>query len=251
MAERKTGVIPLDYFDNMEDFTDKEIVELLMKTIDYLKGGDLPSFSDRALKVRFTDHKSFFDDNLSKFHERVERMKRINEGRTQNDDDTTSHDIVQHRDDIAYENENVYENENEITKKKRKPKEKISFAKDLIENYSQNFRLVEALYDYVDMRKKIRSPLTEKALKLNLTKLSQITLDEEEAIEIVNQSIEHGWKAFYPLKTEEHKKKTRQEELRDLYEKYKREEEQNDTRRDDSMPQYTFPDIPLLEDGEW
>ena len=52
---------------------------------------------------------------------------------------------------------------------------------------------------FIEMRKKMKAPMTEQAVKIALNKLSSLTQDEEEAIKIIEQSIEHGWKSFYPL----------------------------------------------------
>ena len=256
MAERKTGVFPLDYFDNREgDFSDQEIVELLTKTIEYLKGGDVPSFSDRALKIRFMDYKEFFDKNMASWQKRAENLVQF-KGTTESEPNRTesepnrteSDDVEPNRNQIGYVNVNVNVNDNDITKEKNKQKERKESFKSIVEGFTSSTALREALFDFADMRKKIRSPLTEKAMKLNLSKLSQMTTDEDVAVKIVNQSIENGWKGFYPLKEE--KPKTRQEELHQLYEKYKKEEEESGQKRHDDPDEFSFSDIFQLESGE-
>ena len=49
------------------------------------------------------------------------------------------------------------------------------------------------------MRKMIKAPMTDKALKLLITKVTKMG-DVETQIEILNQSIENSWKSVYPLK---------------------------------------------------
>lgn len=130
----------------------------------------------------------------------------------------------------------------------RRDKQKSSI-KELVEGYSNNFQMVEDLYAFIEMRKKMKAPMTEQAVKIALNKLSSLTQDEEEAIKIIEQSIEHGWKSFYPLK--EDKPKTRQEELHQLYEKYKKEEEESGQKRHDDPDEFSFSDIFQLESGEF
>lgn len=65
--------------------------------------------------------------------------------------------------------------------------------------------LRQALLEFVKMRKLIRSPLTDKALKINICKLFKLSSKVDEQIEIVNQSISNGWKSFYPLKNDDSK----------------------------------------------
>lgn len=247
MAERKTGVIPLNYLTetDRELFTDSEIVELMIKTFAYLRTGEEPTFSKRLMKVRFMDHKEFFDKNMASWQKRAENLVQFKgttetePNRTESDRiGTESDDIEPNRNQIGYVNVNVNVNDNDITKEKNKQKERKEYFKSIVEGYTSSTALREALFDFADMRKKIRSPLTEKAMKLNLSKLSQMTTDEDVAVKIVNQSIENGWKGIYPLKEE---KKTRKQELMALYEKYaKEEQEQDEEIGNDSVPQLPF-----------
>ena len=68
--------------------------------------------------------------------------------------------------------------------------------------------LKDALNDFIDMRKKIKKPLTERALKIILTKLDDLAADPHTKAEILLQSVEHCWQTVYELKKEEPKKKS-------------------------------------------
>lgn len=240
MAERKTGVFPLNYLteEDTELFTDSEIVELMIKTFNYLRSGDEPTFSKRLMKVRFMDHKEFFDKNMATWKKKAENPNLIQNRPRPTETEPESAEIEPKSTEIGYVNVNVNVNDNDITKEKNKQKERKEYFKSIVEGYTSSTALKEALFDFADMRKKIRLPLTEKAMKLNLSKLSQMTTDEDVAVKIVNQSIENGWKGFYPLKEE---KKTRKQELMALYEKYaKEEQEQDEEIGNDSVPQLPF-----------
>ena len=87
-------------------------------------------------------------------------------------------------------------------------KEKASIASrrketfpSIINNYTTNADLIDALNCYVDMRKKEKK-FTPRALKINLTELDKLALDDLTKIDIINQTIGYGWKGFYPLKKE-------------------------------------------------
>lgn len=71
----------------------------------------------------------------------------------------------------------------------------------IIQNYTDNEVLIEALKSYVDMRQKTKG-FTTRALELNLNALNKLTNDIPTKIEIVNQSISNTWKSFYPLKNQ-------------------------------------------------
>lgn len=71
--------------------------------------------------------------------------------------------------------------------------------KSVINAYTANADLCDVLNGYVDMRKKTKG-FTVRTLKLNLTELDKLAIDDFTKIEIVNQTIANCWKGFYPLK---------------------------------------------------
>ena len=84
-----------------------------------------------------------------------------------------------------------------------KPSKKKSAKADLngmIDSFTGNEELKEALKAFLDMRKSIKKPIqTEYAFKLALNKLKQLSDIDSIRIEIVNQSVEHNWRTFYTL----------------------------------------------------
>lgn len=60
-----------------------------------------------------------------------------------------------------------------------------------------------AMKDFEEMRKKMRKPLTARALALTLSELEKLAPgDDEKKIAILNQSIQRGWQGVFPLKEE-------------------------------------------------
>ena len=92
----------------------------------------------------------------------------------------------------------------------------------VIDSYTENEELKEALQDYVEMRKKEKG-FTLKALKLCIKKLDTLAIDEITKKEIVNQSIERSWKTFYPLNENQYNKNTSKDFI-DLAKEYESEE---------------------------
>ena len=61
--------------------------------------------------------------------------------------------------------------------------------------------LMDALQDFVDMRKKIKAPMTDRAMSILLGKLHKLSGgDVQTMISILNQSIMNSWKSVYPIK---------------------------------------------------
>jgi hypothetical protein len=81
-------------------------------------------------------------------------------------------------------------------KEKNNKKESVN---SVIAEYTENKDLRDALYDFVDMRTKVRKPLTVRAMKLSLNELDKLAVDDVTKIAIVNQSIVHSWLTFYKL----------------------------------------------------
>lgn len=60
-------------------------------------------------------------------------------------------------------------------------------------------------YDFIDHRKQIRKPLTEKAESLIVSKLKKFTAEGMDATAVLEQSIENGWSGVFALKNGGHR----------------------------------------------
>lgn len=88
----------------------------------------------------------------------------------------------------------------EIDTKKKKKKSALAELDGMINSFTENEELREALKAFLDMRKSINKPIqTEYAFKLALNRLKQLSDIDSIRIEIVNQSVEHNWRTFYTL----------------------------------------------------
>lgn len=89
-----------------------------------------------------------------------------------------------------------------------KPSErkKESTYDSIISEYTTNDDLKAAIYDFIKMRKLIKSPLTDRALKTILSKLDSLGQTDDRKIKVLEQSITNSWKGVFPLKEQEMKK---------------------------------------------
>lgn len=90
------------------------------------------------------------------------------------------------------EEEKEKEKEKEEDKKKEKKKEAARFAAD--------DDLNSAILAFIDYRKKIKKPMTDRAITLLISELNKLSSDIVTQIEILNQSILNGWQGVFPLK---------------------------------------------------
>ena len=95
---------------------------------------------------------------------------------------------------------NIVNYNNREIKKERK-KEGTTFD-EIINEYSSSEELREALIEFIKMRKLIKKPLTDYALKRLLSKLDTLATTNADKTAVVNQSITRGWAGFFEVKQE-------------------------------------------------
>ena len=104
------------------------------------------------------------------------------------------------RQEIDIDKEKEIEKDIELDTKKKKKKSAKADLDGMINSFTENEELREALKAFLDMRKSIKKPIqTEYAFKLALNRLKQLSDIDSVRIEIVNQSVEHNWRTFYTL----------------------------------------------------
>lgn len=75
--------------------------------------------------------------------------------------------------------------------------------------YPTDDLLNQAFTDYVEMRKKIKSPMTDRAIQLAMNNLEKLSGgDNDAAVQILNQSVMNSWKGLFALKEEKQQKRT-------------------------------------------
>lgn len=91
-----------------------------------------------------------------------------------------------------------------IKNRKKNTKKKVY---DLAENYTNNTTLREVLFSFIEHRKELGKPLTERAMSLILGKLDKARNDRER-IEMLEASIANGWTGVFPIKEQGGTKKS-------------------------------------------
>lgn len=131
-------------------------------------------------------------------------------------------------DDSLIADESKKERKKVPAKKKEKPKREITKTfDDILDCYTSNQDIKDALVEFIKMRQRIRRPLTNRALALNLEKLNDLASDDSEKLKIVQQTIMNSWQSFYGINDfGKFKKKSPSYDL----EKYK--EESNQIKKD-------------------
>ncbi|GAA0706064.1 hypothetical protein GCM10008904_14320 [Paraclostridium ghonii] len=90
-------------------------------------------------------------------------------------------------------------NTNNSKKASNKSNRKIEFNL-LINEYTDNENLKEALKDFLKMRELIKSIMSERALKMLFNQLDKLADTDQVKVNILEQSIFNNWKSVYPLR---------------------------------------------------
>lgn len=83
-------------------------------------------------------------------------------------------------------------------------KRNINNNKSFVEDPELN----DSIKDFIEHRKKLKRPMTDKAVDLFIKKLDKMADTTSDKIAIINNAIERGWQSVYPLKGEERKQET-------------------------------------------
>ena len=82
-------------------------------------------------------------------------------------------------------------------------------GKNSEEMYFENPTVDNAFRDYIQMRKEIKAPMTDRAITLAVNQVHKLSGgDPQMMVDILNQSIMNGWKGLFELKTTKQDKST-------------------------------------------
>lgn len=83
-------------------------------------------------------------------------------------------------------------------------KDKKTDFDNLINSYTDNDELKEAIYEFIKMRKTIKQPLTTHALSLILKDVDKLANDTSTKIKVLEQSVKKSWRGVFKLKDDDY-----------------------------------------------
>lgn len=177
---------------------DIKVIQMALKTFENLEMVEI--VDNRLYIANWEKHQTLEKLEAKKLYDREYQRKKREEKKLLLENRTT---IVRASNDnrsldIEEDIDKEIDIDLDIEEEKEKKKKKETFV-SIIDSYTEDEELRNALKDFVEMRKK-KKGFTIKALKLNLNKLDKLANFEPLKIEIVNQSVENTWSSFYPLK---------------------------------------------------
>ena len=134
-------------------------------------------------------------------HQNIDQLEKIKE--------QTRNRVAKHRekqkllcDSNATSNATVTQcNATEEIRKEKEEEKKENKKKTPAVYYPTDDLLNQAFTDYVEMRKKLKSPMTERAIQLAMGNLEKLSGgDNDKAVQILEQSVMNSWKGLFELK---------------------------------------------------
>lgn len=154
----------------------------------------LPNWNKYQSVEKFESQNEKAKERMRKYRER----KRLSGGKPEKEaSDEKCYVTVTSR--YAVEEEEEEEEEKEINKEKAVA---VKTPLSLIREFSgDNKELLESLRAWLEMRKKMKRPLTGRATQQALKKLNELSGGNQDTmVQIVDQTSLKGWLTFYPLK---------------------------------------------------
>ncbi|MNW43550.1 hypothetical protein D3C74_207510 [compost metagenome] len=173
----------LEYLDNRS--LKKYSISVISKKIDQL-------IKEERLKIENTELGTMFTVVNYDEYQGFERYKKESENGARTLREQPENGSRTDRERSENNNNNVNKDKNDKNDKK---KDNTAFKE-----YTSNAILIESLNSFLEFRKKIKKPMTDKAITLLLGNLDKLATADQEKIDILNQSILNGWQSVYPLK---------------------------------------------------
>jgi len=114
---------------------------------------------------------------------------------------TSTGQFVQSMGQNVQSNNNNYTDSKQTDNKPKRTKEGTNSSyESILESSDLDESVKPVVWEFIKMRKFIKSPMTDTALSLMINKLKKMDSSPEGQIEILNQSISNSWKGLFPLK---------------------------------------------------
>lgn len=175
-----------DFAEDMQALSDVECGRLFRAMLSYASSGEIPDLRGNERFVWGTAKKSI-DNQLEAYKVRCETNKRIATNRYETLPENTKRDE-------SYQDKEKDEGKNKSTPPYNPPKgEWAGLVHEDVKS---------AFLDFIENRKKLKKPMTERAMTMLANRLNELTSDPKQQVQMLNEAILHGWQSVYPPKQE-------------------------------------------------
>ena len=142
--------------------------------------------------------RSTTEGECSQLHEGTQSTTEGECSQLQNKDSSISNSSIKY----SFKESKKEENAKEDKSNKKNKSDNSNSYEQLINEFTDDEVIKETIYDFIKMRKLIKAPVTDRALKSVLKQLNKLSKDKEKQIQILEQSIRNNWRDVFPLREE-------------------------------------------------
>ena len=239
---KKSFILYTDYADKFKSLSDTQLGQLFRCILEYESKGETKPPEDFGVNLAFDIVRADLERNAKKYDEIVEKRREAGKkgglakaSKSQQmvaNADFAKQTLANVADNVndnvnVNDNDNVNDIENVISIKGKdliqekdtikdgdSKKEKVTKKKTPVVYYPNDDVLNRAFADYVEMRKMIKKPMTERAIELAIKRLDGLSQgDNDKAIDILNQSIFYSWQGLFEISDKWKQEKQRLQSL--------------------------------------
>lgn len=219
---KKNSFVFYDEWCDLLDTMDEHEVFVLMRAVSAYRRGEDPEIEDPAVAMAFRMMRLRLDKNEKSYEEkcasRAEAGSKGGQAKSAKSNDTSNVANVANLANVAnVANASKSSKTSNVMKcndvkcndmvlncsEEIKTKEKSAKAdqkKAAASAYAEDTELDQAVRDFIEHRKKLRKPMTDKAVELFMSRLDSMAQDTKSKIALINNAIEKGWQTVYPAR---------------------------------------------------
>lgn len=201
--------IYLDFEERTEELSDTEKGLLLLAMVRYASTGVKPEMTGNE-RFAFGCFRAIIDRDIQAYDAKTENGKKGGRPAKEKPEETkenltepneTENKLNQKSKELRVKSKELRVRNKELTSGADAPRASKPTGDPL---FALAPEVQTAFRDFIAMRVKMRKPLTDRAISLNVNKLLSIAgSNPATQIAVINQTIEHCWQGFYPLKAAE------------------------------------------------
>ena len=204
---RESFVLYTEYLEHLEILSTEECGILFKAIFAYQSETELPEMS-AAVKIAFSFIKKRMDADTEKYEEMCKKRAEAGKLGGRPKANASGEKQMKAKKANGFSEKQMKANESKLKQKNpdndieldidiKTLKEKPSKKKAAASAYADDPALNAAVIDFVEHRKKLRKPMSDKAIALFLAKVKKLADTVPKQIELIDTAIERGWQTVY------------------------------------------------------
>lgn len=206
MSKPNNAILFESVYEAMVQMDPETCKEALIAYMEYYRNGTEYEGESALVKILLTVSKPSIDNAVNRRNIHAENGRRGGRPKTQQNQNEKTETQNNQNEKIETKNnqtEPKRKNQNldrdrDIDTDTKSIKEKQNKKKAAASAYVDDPELNAAICSFVESRKKLRKPMTDRAIELFISRVQEIGGSLSEQIDLINTAVEKGWLTVYP-----------------------------------------------------